>query len=102
MTQFETNLNSMRVNLDAEQQVYEQEKWAQLRATELEDYRRQQEAICNEGIAVLQQRRDESIRQKEEQLQARLRNDIDQKFGAARKKLEEVQALFSTEGIGNN
>ena len=100
MTQFETDLNSMRENLDVEQQTYEQEKWAQIRTTELEDYRRQQESICNEGILVLQQRRDESIRQKEEQLQARLKSEVEKKFGAARQKLEEVQALFS-DGIGN-
>lgn len=97
MTQFETNLNSMRANLDAEQQSYEQEKWALLRATELEEYRRQQESICNEGILVLQNRRDESVKQKEAQLRANLKSEVERKFGAARQKLEEVQALFSVD-----
>ncbi len=100
MTQFETDLKSMRENLDAEQQAYEQEKWALIRATELEDYRRQQESICNEGILVLQQRRDESVKAKEAQLRTNLKSEVDKKFGAARLKLEEVQALFSAESSG--
>lgn len=102
MTQFETNLSNMRENLDAEQQSYEQEKWSLIRATELEEFRRRQESLCNEGIAALQQQRDEAVKQKEDQLRADLKAEVDRKFGAARQKLEEVQTLFSGGNAGNN
>lgn len=95
MTQFESNLVSMQTNLDAEQQRFEQEQWARISTTVLADYRRQQEQTCSEGIAVLQQQRDQAIAKCEEQLRAELKADVERKFGVARQKLEELRALFS-------
>ena len=45
---------------------------------------------------MLQQKKEAAIMEKETTLKANLQADIDYKFGAARKKLEEAQALFST------
>lgn len=95
MTQFEANLAGMRASLDAEQQQYEQERWGKISATVLSDYRRQQEETCNEGIVALQNQRDQAIASKETQLRAELKEDVDRKFGVARQKLAEMQALFS-------
>ena len=50
----------------------------------------------------MQQQRDEAVKQKEDQLRADLKAEVDRKFGAARQKLEEVQALFSGGNAVNN
>lgn len=96
MTQFEANLVGMQANLDSEQQQFEEERWTKISATTLADYRKQQEAICSEGISALQMQRDQAIAKREEQLRAELKADVERKFGTARQKLEEMRALFST------
>lgn len=95
MTQFEANLVGMQANLEVEQKQFEEERWAKTCATELAEYRRVQEATCNEGIAALQKQRDQAVAKREEQLRAELKADVERRFGVARTKLEELRALFS-------
>lgn len=96
MTQFEQNLENLKNSLDAQQTQHFNERWAVIRSTELAPFRAQMERECNEAIAMLQQKKEAAITEKETTLKANLQADIDYKFGAARKKLEEAQALFST------
>ena len=96
MTEFESKLHNMVTELDAQQQTYEQEEWAKISNTTLADYRKEQEAICNEGIDALQKQRDAAIASKKEQLSAELKEKARIKFSAARCKLEEALALFAS------
>lgn len=96
MTQFEQSLDNLKNSLDAQQTQHFNERWAAIRSTELAPYRAQMEKECNEAIALLQQQKEAAIAEKESTLKANLQADIDYKFGAARKKLEEAQALFAT------
>lgn len=95
MTQFEQNISNLRANLDAQKTEYEAERWNQLSTTELAQFREEQERVCRDGVTALQTRRDEAIKQKEQELRNALRQEIDYKFSEASKKLEEAQALFA-------
>ena len=95
MTQFEQNVSNLLANLEAERQAFESERLMEIRSTTLETFRREQEAICDEGIAALQKKRDEAISQKEEELKAALKAECERKFGAARSNLEMVKRIFA-------
>ena len=81
MSNFENNLQNLRANLTAEKQTYESERWNEIRSTTLAEFRKDQERVCNEGIAALQQQRDDAVRQKEEELRNSLKEEIEDTFG---------------------
>lgn len=100
MTQFESKLKTMLADLETQKAVNEQEEWAKITNSTLAEYRKEQEAICNEGIAALQRQRDAAIAAKTEQLHNEMKIRSDVQFDSARQKLEEALALFSVNGNG--
>ena len=83
MTQFEVSLKNLRDNLETEKEEYKQERWREIQATVLTEYRMSQENICNEGIAILQNKKEEACRRKEEELKAAINDEAERMFGAA-------------------
>ncbi len=99
MTQFENKLKELLAELDAQKETHEQEEWAKISNTTLAEYRKEQEDVCNEGIAALQNQRDAAIAAKKEQLYNEMRAKSDKQFDYARWKLEETLAQFATENL---
>ncbi|MDE7438974.1 MAG: hypothetical protein K2N23_00435 [Clostridia bacterium] len=97
---FESKLQNMVAELDAEKQAFEQEEWAKINNSTLDDYRREQETVCNEGIAALQRQRDAAIAAKKDELYREMKAKSDAKFSEARQKLEETLAMFSDSTVG--
>ena len=81
MSNFENSLQTMRANLESEKQAYENERWNEIRSTTLAEFRRDQEKVCSEGITALQAKRDEAVRQREEELRMQLKQEIEDTFG---------------------
>ena len=92
MTQFETNLRNLKANLEAEKESYKQERWSELRATKLAAYRQQQEKLCNEGITVLQKKKEEAC------LKTALENETESLFGTAAEYLTKALSAFEQGG----
>lgn len=80
MTNFEGMLKNLCDNLETQKQDFKQERWAQIEAGELADFKRKQEQICSEGIIALQQQKNEAISQKTEELRAMLEAEVDAAF----------------------
>lgn len=95
MNQFESKLKNMVAELDAQKQAYEQEEWAKISSSTLAEYRKEQEAVCNEGIAALQKQRDAAIATKKDQLYNEMKAKADVVFGGVKQKLDEALAQFS-------
>ncbi len=100
MTQFESKLQNMVAELDAQKQAFEQEEWAKISNSTLADYRKEQEAVCNDGIAALQKQRDAAIAAKRDQLYNEMKAKSDAQFNSARQKLEEALAVFAVNNVG--
>jgi len=100
MTQFESKLQSMIAELDSQQQDYEREEWAKIENSTLADYRKEQENVCNEGIAALQEQRDTAIANKKEQLFNKMKADAEKRFSLTRQKLEDALSSFSSNDGG--
>lgn len=94
MSNFENSLQSMRANLESEKQAYENERWNEIRSTTLADFRRDQERVCSEGIAALQAKRDEAVKQREEELRADLKKEIEDTFGQVDVLMKDAIAVF--------
>ena len=94
MSNFENNLQNHRANLTAEKQTYESERWNEIRSTTLAEFRKDQERVCNEGIAALQQQRDDAVRQKEEELRNSLKEEIEDTFGQVDVLMRDALAVF--------
>lgn len=95
MNQFESKLKNMVAELDAQKQAYEQEEWAKISNSTLAEYRKEQEAVCNEGIAALQKQRDAAIATKTDQLYNEMKANADMRFSAVKRKLEEALMQFA-------
>ena len=98
MTQFETNLRNLKANLEAEKESYKQERWSELRATKLAAYRQQQEKLCNEGITVLQKKKEEACLQKEDELKTCALPISESLFGTAAEYLTKALSAFEQGG----
>lgn len=96
MTQFEQNLENLKNSLDTQQAQHFNERWINIKSTVIAPFRTEKERECNEAIAMLQQKRDAAIAEKEAAMKAELQAEVDYVFGQARQKLEEAQALFSS------
>ncbi len=102
MTQFEVSLKNLRDNLETEKEAYKQEKWREIQSTTLAEYRKSQEDICNEGIAILQRKKEEACLRKEEELKATLNVEAENMFGTAADYLEKAQFAFNKNGQGGS
>lgn len=60
----------------------------------LAEFRKDQERVCNEGIAALQQQRDDAVRQKEEELRNSLKEEIEDTFGQVDVLMRDALAVF--------
>lgn len=98
--EFKSKLQNMVAELDAEEQAFEQEQWAKISNTVLAEYRREQEAVCNDGIAALQAQRDAAIASRTAQLKEALKAQTKERFSAVRAKLEEVISQVAASGLG--
>ena len=91
MTEFEERLTNLRANLAAEKQSFRQERWQQLEAGELAEFKQRQEQLCSEGIMALQQQKNAAITQKAEELQSALDAEVERAFAAIDKALAQAQ-----------
>ncbi len=91
MTNFEEKLSNLRDNLASEQCAFEQERWAQIEATELAQFKQEQERICAEGISALQTQKNASIAQKIDELKTKLKNEVLVAFSTIDRALLEAQ-----------
>ena len=105
MSNFENSLQSMRANLESEKQAYENERRNDIRSTTLAEFRKEQEKVCSEGIAALQAKRDEAVKQREEELRAELKQEIEDTFGQVDVLMQDAIAVFENrrrrQGGGN-
>ena len=105
MSNFENSLQTMRANLESEKQAYENERWNEIRSTTLAEFRRDHEKVCSEGITALQAKRDEAVRQREEELRMQLKQEIEDTFGQVDVLMQDAIAVFENrrrlQGGGN-
>lgn len=88
MTNFEEQLKNLCDNLEAQKQAFKQDRWAQIEAGELAEYKRRQEQVCSDGIIALQQQKNAAISQETERLSAALDAEVEAAFMKIAQNLE--------------
>lgn len=88
MTNFEEQLKNLCDNLEAQKQAFKQDRWAQIEAGELAEYKRRQEQVCSEGIIALQQQKNVEISRETERLSAALDAEVEAAFMKIAQNLE--------------
>lgn len=96
MTNFEEQLKNLCNNLEAQKQAFKQERWTQIEAGELAEFKRRQEQTCSEGIIALQQQKNAAISQETERLRSALDAEVDAAFTKIAQNLEAAKQNIPT------
>ena len=73
-----------------------QDRWAQIEAGELAEFKRKQEQTCSEGIIALQQQKNAAISQRTEELRIALEAEVDAAFMKIAQNLSAAQQSLPT------